>query len=107
MLSLEEIKNAVSLVCKKYDVDRAYLFGSYSRGEADEDSDVDIRIDTSKDNPKLKSILKVCSLQCDLEDILHKEVQVITCLPSPDDKLNAIFRENVLNDEVLIYANQS
>ena len=106
MLSIEEIKNAVASVCKKYDVERAYLFGSYSRGEADEDSDVDIRIDTKKNNPKLKSILKVCSFQCELEDLLHKDVQVITCLPAPDDKLNYIFRENVLNDEVLIYANE-
>ena len=106
MLSMNEIKTAVAAVCKKYDVDRAYLFGSYSRGEADEDSDVDIRIDTRKDNPKLKSILKVCSFQCELEDLLHKDVQVITQLPSPEDKLNSIFRENVLHHEVLIYANQ-
>ncbi len=48
MLSIEEIKNAVAAFCQKYDVNRAYLFGSYSRGEADEDSDVDIRIDSKK-----------------------------------------------------------
>ena len=106
MLSIEEIKDAVSSVCKKYDVERAYLFGSYSRGDADEDSDVDIRIEKSKTSRKLSSLLKVCSLECDLEDVLRKKVQVITTLPSPDDKRNAIFRENVLRDEVLIYANQ-
>lgn len=106
MLSLEEIKNAAAIVCKKYDVDRAYLFGSYSRGEADEASDVDIRIDSKRNNPKLKSILKVCSLQCELEDLLHKNVQVITTRPNPKSKLNSVFWENVLHDEVLIYANQ-
>ena len=72
-------------------------------GEADEASDVDIRIDSRKDNPKLKSILKVCAFQCELEDLLHKDVQIITCLPEPNDELNSIFRENVLRDEVLIY----
>ena len=102
MLSIEEIKDAVSSVCKKYDVERAYLFGSYSRGEADED----IRIEKNKSSKKLSSILKVCSLECDLEDVLKKKVQVITKLPAPDDELNALFRENVLRDEVLIYANQ-
>ena len=106
MLSIEEIKNAASSVCKKYDVERAYLFGSYSRGEADEDSDVDIRIEKNKRSKKLSSILKVCSLECDLEDILKKKVQVITKLPAPDDELNALFRENILRDEILIYANQ-
>ncbi len=106
MLSIEEIKAAAMSVCKKYDVERAYLFGSYSRGDADEDSDVDIRIEKNKNSRKLSSLLKVCSLECDLEDILRKKVQVITKLPAPDDKRNAIFRENVLRDEVLIYANQ-
>ena len=98
MLSIEEIKAAAMSVCKKYDVERAYLFGSYSRG--------DIRIEKNKNSRKLSSLLKVCSLECDLEDILRKKVQVITTLPAPDDKRNAIFRENVLRDEVLIYANQ-
>ena len=106
LLSIDEIRKAVSSVCKKYDVERAYLFGSYSRGEADENSDVDIRIEKNKNSRKLSSILKVCSLECDLEDILQKKVQVITKLPAPDDDLNAIFRQNVLHDEVLIYANE-
>ena len=91
MLSIEEIKKAASSVCKKYDVERAYLFGSYSRGEADENSDVDIRIEKSKNSRTLSSILKVCFLECDLEDILQKKVQVITQLPAPDDELNAAF----------------
>ena len=106
MLSIDEIRKAVSPVCKKYDVERAYLFGSYSRGEADENSDIDIRIEKNKNSRKLSSILKVCALECDLEDILQKKVQVITNLPAPDDDLNAIFRENVLHEEVLIYANE-
>ena len=106
MLSIAHIKEKVSPICEKYGVKKAYLFGSYSRGEADEDSDVDIRIEKNKNSRKLSSILKVCSLECDLEDILQKKVQVITKLPAPDDDLNAIFRQNVLHDEVLIYANE-
>ena len=106
MLSIEEIKAAASAVCKKYDVKKAYLFGSYSRGDADENSDVDIRIEKSRHSKKLSSLLQVCSLECDVEDILQKKVQVITKLPALDDKLNEIFRENVLHDEVLIYANE-
>lgn len=106
MLTLDEIKKAVATVCQKYDVNNAYLFGSYARNEADENSDIDIRIVTRKDNPKLKSMLKVCSMQCDLEDILHKNVQLVTTLPNPKSKINSIFWENVLHDEVLIYANK-
>ncbi len=106
MLTLDDIKKAASTVCPKYDVESAYLFGSYARNEADETSDVDIRIDTAKDNPKLKSMLKVCSMQCDLENLLHKDVQLVTTRPEPSSKLNYIFWKNVLRDEVLIYENK-
>nr|WP_282432433.1 nucleotidyltransferase domain-containing protein [Syntrophobotulus glycolicus] len=33
---------------KSYGVSRAYLFGSYARGEAFQDSDIDLRIDGGK-----------------------------------------------------------
>ena len=44
-LSINDIKTKITPICKNYDVAQAYLFGSYARGEATEDSDVDIRID--------------------------------------------------------------
>ena len=105
MLSISEIKKKVAPVCKQYKVERAYLFGSYARGEATEQSDIDIRIE-SCNNPKLNSILKVCSLECDLEDVLYKKVQVITKLPAENDELNSIFRDNLLRDEVLVYGGE-
>ena len=106
MLTLDDIKKAASIICPKYGVENAYLFGSYARNEADENSDVDIRIDTSKDNPKLKSMLKVCSMQCDLEDLLHKDVQLVTTRPNLTSETNSLFWKNVMRDEVLIYANK-
>lgn len=45
ILSINDIKTKITPICKNYDVAQAYLFGSYARGEATEDSDVDIRID--------------------------------------------------------------
>ena len=44
-LSINDIKTKSTPICKNYDVAQAYLFGSYARGEATEDSDVDIRND--------------------------------------------------------------
>ena len=40
MLTLEAIKDKITPVCRKYGVKRAYLFGSYARGEATAQSDV-------------------------------------------------------------------
>ena len=45
MLSIDQIKVAVSKVGSKYGIKNAYLFGSYAKGEAREDSDVDLIID--------------------------------------------------------------
>ena len=45
MLSIDQIKQAVSKIGDKYGIKSAYLFGSYARGEARDDSDVDLIID--------------------------------------------------------------
>ncbi|MDR3294725.1 MAG: nucleotidyltransferase domain-containing protein [Clostridiales Family XIII bacterium] len=37
----------------KYQLPTVYLFGSYARGEATDDSDVDILIDRTALNPKM------------------------------------------------------
>ncbi len=41
MFTIEEIREKVIPIAKKYDVKKISLFGSYARGEADEKSDVD------------------------------------------------------------------
>ena len=44
-LSINDIKTKITSICKNYGVAQAYLFGSYTRGEATENSGVDIRND--------------------------------------------------------------
>ncbi len=48
MLTIEEIKRAVTPICERYGVERLSLFGSYARGEADSQSDVDLIHDGGK-----------------------------------------------------------
>lgn len=102
-LSINEIKNKISPICKQYDVARAFLFGSYARGEATDNSDVDIRIDKG-DSKKLQGLFAVSAFQLALQDVLGKEVDLITILPEQD--LYSIFRQNLLSEEVLIYEAQ-
>ena len=45
MLTIEEIKERVRPICEHYKIDRMWLFGSYARGDADEQSDVDLCIE--------------------------------------------------------------
>ena len=90
MLSIAEIKEKISPLCSEYGIKRAYLFGSYARGEADEKSDVDLRIEKGA-NDKLKSLIQVSSFRCKLEDVLKKNVDLITLLPTQN--LYDIFRK--------------
>ena len=46
--ALEEIQAIVYPILRSHGVSRAYLFGSYARGEATGKSDIDLRIDAGK-----------------------------------------------------------
>ncbi len=43
--SIEEIKNIVARVASNYQIVSVYLFGSYARGEATENSDLDFIVE--------------------------------------------------------------
>lgn len=45
--SVEEITERVRPVAEKYKLKSVYLFGSYARGDATEESDVDMLVDTA------------------------------------------------------------
>ena len=43
--TIDELREIVAPIARKYGLRAAYLFGSYARNEATENSDVDILID--------------------------------------------------------------
>ena len=57
----------------KYPIDSLALFGSYSRGDFKGDSDVDMLVDF-----KHPVGIEFISLSHDLEDILNKEVDLVS-----------------------------
>lgn len=63
----------IILVLKKYGVKKAALFGSYARGVADEKSDIDILIE-----PPEGMGITIVRLKRDLEDTLHKKVDLVS-----------------------------
>ena len=94
ILSVDEIKKSVAPICRRYGINRAYLYGSYARSEATENSDLDIRIEKGN----LRGIFALCGFRRDIVDALQKKVDVISQLPDRKDFLDSITR-----DEVLIY----
>lgn len=97
MLTIPIIKQRISPICKRYGVKKAYLFGSYSRGEAHEASDVDLRIERGD----IDDLFTMIGFRLDLKDALQKEVDLISILPE-----SGSFRENLKRDEVLLYETQ-
>ena len=50
--TLDEIAQRIRPVAEKYHLQAVYVFGSYARGEAKDDSDVDLLVDTDGENLK-------------------------------------------------------
>lgn len=94
ILSVDEIKKSVAPICQRYGIKRAYLFGSYSRNEATENSDVDIRIEKGN----LRGLFALSGFRLDLVDALQKEVDIVSQLPYIKD-----FTDSMKRDEVLLY----
>lgn len=94
--SIDEIKNIVTPIAKKYGVDKVYLFGSYARGEAAAGSDLDFRVDKGA----LRGLFALGGMYCDLEEKFQKKLDLLTTA-----SLDEAFLNRIKNDEVLIYAN--
>lgn len=70
-------------------IERAWLFGSYARGEEREDSDVDILVDFDKDAQV--GLLRHVHIMNELQDLLNKEVDLVTngtLLPFAEETAN-------------------
>ena len=93
MLSIPRIRECIAPVCKKYPIRRAYLFGSYARGNATEKSDVDLRIEGD-----IKSFFMLGGIYSELSDALGTELDLLSRLPDSE-----AFKKNLRKDEVLLY----
>lgn len=103
--TLEEISRRVRPVAEKYHLKAVYVFGSYARGEAREDSDVDLLVDIT--GADLSAMFAIGGLYSDLEDALEKEISFVTAdaLEGPCRmKSDIYFRENVNRERRKIYA---
>ena len=72
ILSMENIVSLVKPIAEKYQVQNVYLFGSYARGEANADSDLDFLVYGGV-SFKLTMIF---SLAEELREVMSKDVDV-------------------------------
>ncbi|GBR73027.1 putative nucleotidyltransferases [Candidatus Termititenax aidoneus] len=94
LYSVDDIKSRVAGVADKYGIGRAFLFGSYARGEATPQSDIDICIEKGQ----LRTLLELSGFYQDLEKTLQHKVDVVTM-----DGLDNNFKAEIKKEFVLIY----
>jgi hypothetical protein len=101
--TIEEIKRRILPVARKYELSAVYLFGSYARGEATANSDVDLLVDLRGSTVRG---MDLGGLYNDLTDALEKELDLVTVasLEYPTQRRGQLhFREAVKRERVMIY----
>ena len=91
---IEEIKKALEPIFKKNGVVRASVFGSFARGEARKDSDIDILIEF----PAGKTLIDLISLEQELEKILKRKVDLLTYR-----SIHPLLKDIIKKSEIKIY----
>lgn len=102
--TLEEIARRVRPVAEKYHLRAVYVFGSYARGEAREDSDVDLLVDATDSG---LSGWDYGGLYGDLEEAVGKEIDMVTLRgleQPPRHRSDVRFKEAVRKERLEIYA---
>ena len=92
--SREQIKAGVEELGAQFGAENIYLFGSYARGTATEESDIDLRIDKGR----IRGLFQLASLQAALEEKLGTKVDLLT-----SDSLSEQFLSAISGEEVLLY----
>lgn len=97
VLNVQNISSVVEAVFPAYDIQEAYLFGSFARGEEPESSDIDLRL--------LCGASMNYGILAEIENLLEsrfgRPVEIIT---NPPEHMRPAFRERIQKDEVLLYA---
>ncbi|MBQ9641274.1 MAG: nucleotidyltransferase family protein [Bacteroidaceae bacterium] len=94
-MSTKAMQQSIADYFKTQPIQRAWLFGSFARGDESPLSDVDILVQFDEGGV---SLLKHAAMICELEKILDRPVDIV-----PEKMLRPRVRENVDRDKKLIY----
>ena len=96
--TIDEIKAKIIPIAKQHNLSKVYLFGSYARGEEDENSDIDIALEI-EDESQYMEVYEILSrvFNCDLDILLVND------LLNPRTNIGTLVKKNFLHDRVLIY----
>lgn len=92
--TIEELRRIITPIAQAHGLRSVSLFGSYSKGTARRDSDVDLKIEKGS----VMSLFQLSGLRLDIEDALKVPVDLVT-----NDSSDHEFLDMIAKDEVLLY----
>lgn len=104
VFTIDEIRERVAPVARKYRLRAVYLFGSYARSEATADSDVDLLVDRT--GSTVKGMFDMGSLYNELCESVGKSIDLVTTQTLEQDSTKErvpAFVENLERERIRIY----
>jgi len=92
----QDIINKLQAFFPAYPIEKAWIFGSYARGEETRKSDIDIMIKFDENSGV--SLFDFIRIMNKLQDTLHKKVDLVT-----EGGIRKFARESIENDKILVY----
>jgi predicted nucleotidyltransferase len=102
--TIDQIKELVAPIAIKYKLKALWVFGSYGRNEATEDSDIDLLMDGT--GSSINSFYDLMDITDEFEEILNKTIDLmdIESLFSPMMKKYFSYCMNLVsNERVMLY----
>jgi hypothetical protein len=90
---IEQIKQKILPILRRYGAKKAALFGSCIRGEMTPDSDVDILVEIGKDI----SLLDFVGLKLEIEEVLNRKVDL-----GEYNTIKPFLRERIMKEQEII-----
>lgn len=94
IIEIEDIKRKCAKIFEKYDVSFCYLFGSYAKGKAKPDSDIDLLISADVKGIKYYGLVE------EIRTSLHKKIDALD-INQLNDNIDLV--QEILKDGTKIY----
>ena len=101
VLSLDAIRYLVRPVARKYKLKSLYAFGSYARGDATPESDIDLMVDGGD----VDTAERYFSMKAELAEVLGRDVDLVMASAAKKNTTRAgrRFLDHYERDKILIY----
>ncbi len=92
VLTIKQIKETILPILAKHNINEVYLFGSYARGEANQNSDIDIYCNDGD----IRTLIQQGILEDELKEATGKEIDIIFF----GTKMGEYFKQQLEEDKI-------